>query len=107
MATAVGAVEELLSSDRDGILIRNATDAQIVTEMVRAIALLARDRSALARLAEGALATAAQRSWTNSLADFIAWSSAIVPAASGKGGAAAAGPARDRPRRRVTIIGRS
>lgn len=95
MATAVGAVDELLGHGQDGILIRDAADAQIVAEMARAIAVLALDRAALARLAGGALATAAQRSWSSSFADFIAWSRTIVPAASGLHSAISAEPARD------------
>lgn len=81
MATAVGAVDELVVDGQDGVLIANAADAQIVVEMARTIAILARDRATLGRLAEGALATAAQRSWSASFADFIAWSEAIAPAA--------------------------
>lgn len=95
MATAVGAVDELVTPDQDGILIRNATDAQIVAEMVRAIAALARDRAALAGLAEGALATAAQRSWTASFADFIAWSRGIAPTAPDQRSTASDEPVRD------------
>jgi glycosyltransferase involved in cell wall biosynthesis len=103
MATAVGAVEELIAHSQDGILIRNATDAQIVAEMVRAIAVLAHDRAALARLAEGALATAAQRSWTSSFADFIAWSRAIAPATPGQHSTASNEPARDEPTAAVEL----
>ncbi len=82
LATAVGAVDELVVPNRDGILVRSASDAQIASDMARAVSQLAADRAALARLAGGALATAAQRSWAASFADFIAWSRTIAPAAS-------------------------
>lgn len=95
MATAVGAVDELLVPDQDGILIGDATDAQIVAEMARAIAALARDRAALARLAEGALATAAQRSWAGSFAEFIAWCREIAPMAPALRSPPAAEPAAE------------
>ncbi|CAM5216693.1 Glycosyl transferase family 1 OS=Bosea thiooxidans OX=53254 GN=ARD30_02345 PE=4 SV=1 [Bosea thiooxidans] len=81
MATAVGAVEELVVDGEDGVLIGNAADARIVVEMARTIATLAQDRATLGRLAEGALATAAERSWSASFADFIAWSDTIAPTA--------------------------
>lgn len=80
VATAVGAVDELITHGQDGILIKNGNDAQIVTDIVRLLTILAQDRSALARTAAGSLATAAQRSWTSSFASFIAWSNTIEPA---------------------------
>lgn len=80
VATAVGACDELILHGQDGILIKNANDAQIVADIVRLLVILAQDRDALARTAEGALATAAQRSWTSSFANFIAWSNTIEPA---------------------------
>jgi len=80
MVTAVGAVDELVLDGQDGVLIGNGADTQIVVEMARMAAALAGDRALLARLAEGALATAAQRSWSASFADFIAWSDSIAPA---------------------------
>lgn len=92
LAAAVGAVDELVSPDRDGILIRAETDAQIANDMMRAVTVLARDRAALARLAEGALATAGQRSWAASFADFIAWSQTITPAAASLSNRALAEP---------------
>jgi glycosyltransferase involved in cell wall biosynthesis len=78
VATAVGAVDELVVHGQDGILINEATDAQVVAEMVQAITLLAQDRAALAELANGALATAAQRSWKESFASFVEWCSTIA-----------------------------
>ncbi len=61
VATAVGAVDELINHGRDGILIRNGNDAQIVADMTRILTILAQDREALMRTAEGALASAAHR----------------------------------------------
>jgi glycosyltransferase involved in cell wall biosynthesis len=80
VATAVGAVDELIAHGQDGILIKNGNDAQIVTDTVRLLTILAQDRTALARTAGGALATAGQRSWKSSFADFIAWSNTIEAA---------------------------
>lgn len=80
VATAVGAVDELIIHGQDGILIKNGNDAQIVSDIARLLTILAQDRTALARTAEGALATAAERSWTSSFASFIHWSNTIEPA---------------------------
>jgi glycosyltransferase involved in cell wall biosynthesis len=77
VATAVGAVDELIAHGQDGILIKNGNDAQIVADMARLLTILAQDRTALARTAAGALATADRRSWSASFADFIAWSNTI------------------------------
>jgi hypothetical protein len=56
---------------------------------------LARDRATLGRLAEGALTTAAQHSWSASFAEFITWSDAIAPAAAIQRNTAADEPAGD------------
>ncbi|QND54633.1 glycosyltransferase (plasmid) [Phyllobacterium sp. 628] len=80
VATAVGACDELITHGQDGILIKNGNDAQIVNDIVRLLTILAQDRGALARTAEGALATAAERSWTSSFASFIAWCNTIETA---------------------------
>ena len=80
VATSVGAVNELIVHGRNGTLIKNANDAQIVADIVKVLTLLAKDRTALARLSVGALVTAAQRSWKSSFKNFIAWSSQVTQA---------------------------
>lgn len=78
IATAVGAVDELICDGEDGILIGAASDPQVVREMARIIAEVARNRERLAPLMEGCIRTAAHRSWTSSFSDFIAWSDRSV-----------------------------
>ncbi|KWV41800.1 glycosyl transferase family 1 [Rhizobium altiplani] len=78
IATAVGAVDELISDGEDGILVNAASDPQVVREMARIIKEVAHDRERLAPLMEGCLRTAARRSWASSFSDFIAWSDRSV-----------------------------
>jgi glycosyltransferase involved in cell wall biosynthesis len=78
IATAVGAVDELISDGEDGILVNAASDPQVVREMARIIEEVARNRERLAPLMEGCLRTAARRSWASSFSDFIAWSDRYV-----------------------------
>ena len=67
-------------SQRDGILIRNGNDAQIVSDMTRILTILAQDREALMRTAEGALASAAHRTWSSAFSEFTDWANEIRPA---------------------------
>jgi len=78
IATAVGAVDELISDGEDGILVNAASDPQVVREMARVIEEVARNRERLAPLMAGCLRTAARRSWASSFSDFIAWSDRSV-----------------------------
>ncbi len=80
VATAVGAVDELINHGRDGILIRNGNDAQIVADTTRILTILAEDREALAKTAAGALAAAASRSWSSAFSEFTDWANEISPA---------------------------
>jgi len=73
IATAVGAVEELITDGEDGILIDAAADPQVVRDMARAIAEVADNREKLAPLMEGCLRTAARRSWSSSFSEFLGW----------------------------------
>lgn len=73
IATAVGAVDELIVDREDGILIDAPSDPQVVRDMVKAIAEVARDRNLLAPIMEGCLRTAARRAWPNSFAEFLGW----------------------------------
>jgi glycosyltransferase involved in cell wall biosynthesis len=78
IATAVGAVDELISNGEDGILINAASDPQVVREMVRIIEDVAHNRERLAPLMEGCIRTAARRSWASSFSEFISWSDRSV-----------------------------
>ena len=78
IATAVGAVEELISDGEDGILINAASDPQVVRDLARIIKEVASNRERLAPLMEGCIRTAAHRSWTTSFSDFISWSDRSV-----------------------------
>ncbi len=73
IATAVGAVDELISDGEDGILIHAASDPQVVREMARIIEEVAHGRDRLAPLMEGCIRTAARRSWSSSFAEFLSW----------------------------------
>jgi hypothetical protein len=79
VATAVGAVGELIVHGEDGLLIDQETDTQIVAHLVQAVVALARDPGRLRRLAEGCLQTAARRSWKGSFSPFLDWCEALVP----------------------------
>ncbi|MDE3764628.1 glycosyltransferase [Sinorhizobium meliloti] len=73
LATAVGAVDELITDGEDGILIEAAADPQVVRDMAKAIEEVANNRQMLAPLMEGCLRTAARRSWTSSFSEFLGW----------------------------------
>jgi glycosyltransferase involved in cell wall biosynthesis len=79
VATAVGAVGELIVHGEDGLLIDQETDTQIVAHLVQAVVALARDPGRLRQLAEGCLQTAARRSWKGSFSPFLDWCEALVP----------------------------
>ncbi len=79
VATAVGAVDELINHGRDGILIRNGNDAQIVADTTRILTILAEDREALQRTAEGALQSALSRTWSSAFSEFTDWANEISP----------------------------
>ncbi|MDX1198004.1 glycosyltransferase [Sinorhizobium medicae] len=73
IATAVGAVDELITDGEDGILIEAAADPQVVRDMAKAIEEVALNRKQLAPLMEGCLRTAARRSWGSSFSEFLGW----------------------------------
>lgn len=73
IATAVGAVDELISDGEDGILINAASDPQVVRELARIVEEVAHDRDRLAPLMEGCIRTAARRSWSSSFSEFLSW----------------------------------
>ncbi|MDX0641423.1 glycosyltransferase [Sinorhizobium medicae] len=73
IATAVGAVDELITDGEDGILIEAAADPQVVRDMAKAIEEVALNRERLAPLMEGCLRTAARRSWGSSFSEFLGW----------------------------------
>ncbi|TYC52319.1 glycosyltransferase [Rhodobacterales bacterium] len=73
LATNVGAVGELIRNGRDGLLVRGASDVEVVSDLVRLVTELASNRARLAPLVDGCLRSSARRSWSSSLADFITW----------------------------------
>ena len=73
VATAVGAVDELVTDGRDGILIEGESDLKIVADLANAVESLARDRNRLGRLRDGGLFTASGRSWAASFGPFVEW----------------------------------
>lgn len=79
VATAVGAVAELIVHGEDGLLIEQRADTQIIEDLVQALIGLACDPDRLCRLAHGCLQTAARRSWTGSFAPFLEWCERLVP----------------------------
>ncbi|HET9538055.1 MAG TPA: glycosyltransferase family 4 protein, partial [Mesorhizobium sp.] len=80
IATAVGAVGELIIHGENGLLVDQRSDAEIVEHMAQAVLGVARDRQRLRLLAKGCLETAAQRSWTASFSAFLDWCTAMNPA---------------------------
>ncbi len=79
IATAVGAVDELIVDGADGILVDHRSDPEIIEDMAQATLSLANDRQRLRALANGCLSTAAKRSWTGSFAGFLDWCAASIP----------------------------
>ncbi len=73
IATAVGAVDELVEDGEDGILIHASSDPDVVRELARIIEKIARNREMLDPLMEGCIRTAARRSWTSSFSEFLSW----------------------------------
>ncbi len=63
VATAVGAVEELIDHDADGLLVRATSEGRIVDEFVDFLSGLALDRASLARLSDAAAARTAKLDW--------------------------------------------
>jgi glycosyltransferase involved in cell wall biosynthesis len=80
VATAVGAVDELVSDGRDGILIEGDADLKIVVDLAAAVESLARDRNRLGQLRDGGLFTASGRSWAASFGPFVDWCDQTVTA---------------------------
>jgi glycosyltransferase involved in cell wall biosynthesis len=78
IATAVGAVDELIVDGEDGILINAASDPQVVREMAQIIQAIAHNRDRLAPLMEGCIRSAARRSWTASFSEFLSWCDSSV-----------------------------
>lgn len=73
IATAVGAVDELIIDGEDGVLIHASADPEVVRSMAEVIEAVARDPDQLAPLIEGCIKTASRRSWTSSFSQFLAW----------------------------------
>jgi glycosyltransferase involved in cell wall biosynthesis len=79
VATAVGAVGELIVHGADGLLIEQQSDPQIIEHLVQAVNGLACEPGRLRRLADGCLQTASRRSWTSSFSAFLGWCETTVP----------------------------
>lgn len=71
IATAVGAVEELIEHNADGLLIRSSDDGAIIREMGAALAGLAGDPAALRRLSDAAAERAASLVWERSVEPLV------------------------------------
>ncbi|WP_072642900.1 glycosyltransferase [Sinorhizobium americanum] len=71
VATAVGAVDELIEHGVDGLLIRSTEDSVIISEMTETIAALAEDSAALSRLSEAAAERGASLSWDRSVEPLV------------------------------------
>ncbi len=67
IATAVGAVDELIDHAVDGLLIRSEDDTVIIRELTEAISALAADRDALQRLSEAAAIRGGALAWEESV----------------------------------------
>ena len=66
IATAVGAVEELIEHDVDGLLVRQENDSSVIDGFVSQIARLAADRGAFAALSVAAAERGSRQSWERS-----------------------------------------
>jgi len=73
IATAVGAIGELIAHGQDGLLVEQHSDPQIMEQLSHATERLAVDPEELKRLAEGCLETASRRSWADSFSAFLGW----------------------------------
>ncbi|MGH6860743.1 MAG: glycosyltransferase family 4 protein, partial [Phyllobacterium sp.] len=71
LATAVGAVDELIDHGVDGLLIRSADDTVITRELTEAIAALAADPEALRRLSEAAAERGGGLAWEQSVEPLV------------------------------------
>lgn len=71
IATAVGAVDELIDHAVDGLLIRSDDDTVITRELTEAIAALAADPEALRRLSEAAADRGGALAWENSVIPLV------------------------------------
>lgn len=72
LATAVGAVEELIENNVDGIVVPQDNDGSVIDGFTAALAKLATDRSELGRLSTGAAARAATLNWGQSAEPLLA-----------------------------------
>jgi glycosyltransferase involved in cell wall biosynthesis len=90
VATAVGAVGELITDGEDGLLVDQQSDPEIIEHLAKAVLGVARDPECLRRLAEGCLRTASGRSWSGSFSAFLDWCQVTIPGAKPR----AAEPAR-------------
>jgi glycosyltransferase involved in cell wall biosynthesis len=63
VAPRVGALDEAIEDGRDGVLVPDGTDEQVVARLAEALLSLADDAPRLARLAGAAAARGAARSW--------------------------------------------
>jgi glycosyltransferase involved in cell wall biosynthesis len=68
VAAAVGAVGELITHGRDGILLEGADDWSVASALAAVVERLAADRETLAQLSAGAASRAAVASWARSIA---------------------------------------
>ncbi len=71
IATAVGAVGELIEHGVDGLLIESTDDNVIISEMTEMIAALAEDSAALRRLSEAAAERGASLAWDRSVEPLV------------------------------------
>lgn len=71
IATAVGAVDELIDHAVDGLLIRSEDDTVIIRELTEAISALAADRDALQRLSEAAAIRGGALAWEESVSPLV------------------------------------
>ncbi len=91
VATAVGAVGELITDGEDGLLVDQRSDPEIIEQLAKAVLGVARDPERLRRLAAGCLRTASGRSWTASFSSFLDWCQAAIPGAKPRSAAALGG----------------
>jgi glycosyltransferase involved in cell wall biosynthesis len=72
IATAVGAVEELIANNVDGIVVPHENDGGVIDGFTSAIVRLAEDREALKRLSEAGAERAAELEWDRSATPLLA-----------------------------------
>ena len=71
IATAVGALSELIMPDQDGVLLPDGTDAIVAAALVAELAALSADRLRLARLAAASARRAAVMDWGRQAAPLV------------------------------------